>query len=114
MTYRVAAYARVSTKREEQYSSITHQKEMFDVFVKEKGWKLEKLYVERISGTKAKRPKLMQLIDDITHKRIDVVVVKDLSRLARNGELSYQISNLLKEKGVHCFCQHDIEPQRSL
>lgn len=35
------------------------------------------------------------------NKKIDVILAKELSRLARNGELSYQIKNLCENHGVH-------------
>ena len=74
---------------------------MFNQFVNSKGWELAELYIDRKTGTKGRRPELLRLLEDIKSKRIDVVIVKDLSRLARNGELSYKIANLSKEKGVH-------------
>lgn len=98
---RVGAYARVSTGREEQDTSLVNQKLMFEKYIKDKGWKFEKYYQDRKTGTKAKRPELIKLLNDIEQKNIDVVLVKDLSRLARNGELSYKIANLAKAKGVH-------------
>ncbi|WP_226670750.1 recombinase family protein [Metabacillus litoralis] len=99
--YRVGAYGRVSTGRKEQDSSLENQQLMFNQFVNSKGWELAELYIDRKTGTKGKRPELLRLLEDIKNKRIDVVIVKDLSRLARNGELSYKIANLSKEKGVH-------------
>lgn len=98
---RVGAYARVSTGREEQDTSLVNQKLMFEKYIQDKGWIFEKYYQDRKTGTKAKRPELIKLLDDIEQKNIDVVLVKDLSRLARNGELSYKIANLAKANGVH-------------
>ncbi|MEH7378995.1 recombinase family protein [Bacillus sp. JJ1533] len=98
---RVGAYARVSTGREEQDTSLVNQKLMFEKYIQDKGWTFEKYYQDRKTGTKAKRPELIKLLYDIEQKNIDVVLVKDLSRLARNGELSYKIANLAKTNGVH-------------
>lgn len=97
---RVGAYGRVSTGREEQDTSLVNQKLMFERYIQEKGWKFEKYYQDRKTGTKAKRPELIKLLNDIEQNSIDVVLVKDLSRLARNGELSYKIFNLAKVKDV--------------
>ncbi|WP_051591008.1 recombinase family protein [Bacillus sp. UNC438CL73TsuS30] len=98
---RVGAYARVSTGREEQDTSLVNQKLMFENYIQGKGWVFEKYYQDRKTGTKAKRPELIKLLNDIEQKNIEVVLVKDLSRLARNGELSYKIFNLAKATGVH-------------
>ncbi|MBK5458929.1 recombinase family protein [Peribacillus sp. TH27] len=99
--YRVGVYARVSTGREEQDTSLVNQKLMFEKYIQDKGWTFEKYYQDRKTGIKAKRPELIKLLIDIEQKNIDIVLVKDLSRLARNGELSYTIANLAKAKGVH-------------
>ncbi|MEL3972051.1 recombinase family protein [Rossellomorea oryzaecorticis] len=99
--YKVGAYARVSTQREEQRTSIENQKLMFESYVDNNGWSLSELYIDKATGTKGKRKELLRLIEDIKEKKIDVVLVKDLSRLARNGQLSYSIANLMQEKGVH-------------
>lgn len=99
--YRVGAYARVSTGREEQNTSIKYQKVMFNNFIEDNGWELTKLYVERETGTKENRPELVRLMQDLEEKNIDVVIFKDLSRLARNVELSYKITNLAKGNGIH-------------
>lgn len=99
--FRVGAYGRVSTNRREQDTSLENQISMFDSYIASQKWELTDLYIDRKSGTKAKRPELLRLIEDINLKKIDVILVKDLSRLARNGELSYKIANLAREKGVH-------------
>lgn len=99
--YKVGAYIRVSTSRKEQESSLLTQRLMCEQYSDRKGWELTNLYTDRKTGTKVKRPALFKLLDDIEAKVIDVIVVKDLSRLARNGELSYKVANLAKEKGVH-------------
>ncbi|MCL9638017.1 recombinase family protein [Bacillus zanthoxyli] len=99
--YKVVAYGRVSTKKEEQQTSIENQKLMFENYVKQQGWNLSKIYMDKSSGTKAKRKELEKLIEDIKNQAFEVLIVKDLSRLARNGELSLQIGNLLLEKNIY-------------
>lgn len=41
------------------------------------------------------------MIQDSEEKKFDVILAKELSRLARNGELSYKIKNLCENQGIH-------------
>lgn len=41
------------------------------------------------------------MIDDAQDKKFDIILAKELSRLARNGELSYKIKNLCENQGIH-------------
>ena len=89
---KVAAYIRIS-KKEKEANSIENQKDLIDYYIKDKqDLKVYNYYVDNgYSGTVFDRPELKRMINDITHKRIDIVIVKDLSRLGRNyikvGEL---------------------------
>lgn len=98
---RCAIYIRVSTNREEQKTSLTNQRDLFEKYVQEKGWDIYDFYVDVESGTKAKRENLQRLIEDAKSKKFDVILAKELSRLARNGELSYQIKNIAENNKVH-------------
>ncbi|MCY8996782.1 recombinase family protein [Bacillus inaquosorum] len=61
-----------------------------------------KFYVGVQSGTTAKRKKLQRMIEDAQDKKFDIILAKELSRLARNDELSYKIKNLCeKNQGIH-------------
>ena len=61
----------------------------------EKGWDLYDIYLDIQSGTKTrKRPQLKRMIEDAKMKKFDIILAKELSRLARNGQLSYEIKNL--------------------
>ncbi|CAM4342554.1 recombinase family protein [Paenibacillus alkaliterrae] len=98
---RCAVYVRVSTDKEEQKASLKYQKELFYRYIAEKGWDFHKFYVDVQSGTTAKRKMLQKMIEDAEAKKFDVILAKELSRLARNGELSYKIKNLCESQGIH-------------
>lgn len=99
---RCAIYIRVSTDKEEQKASLKYQKELFYIFIEEKGWDIYEFYVGVQSGTTAKRKKLQRMIEDAQNKKFDIILAKELSRLARNDELSYKIKNLCeKNQGIH-------------
>lgn len=91
-SWNVAAYIRIS-KREKEVNSIANQKDLIDYYIKDnEDMKIYNYYIDNgYSGTVFDRPELKRMINDITHKKIDIVIVKDLSRLGRNyikvGEL---------------------------
>ncbi|OIJ16541.1 recombinase family protein [Anaerobacillus alkalidiazotrophicus] len=98
---RCAIYIRVSTDKEEQKASLKYQQELFYRYVQEQGWDIFDIYIDVESGTTAKRKNLQKMIKDAEDKKFDVILAKELSRLARNGELSYKIKNLCENQNIH-------------
>ncbi|TMW71158.1 recombinase family protein [Alteribacter natronophilus] len=97
-----AVYIRVSTDREEQKSSLVNQQRYFYNIIADKGWILHQFYIDVESGTKDKKRKnLKQMIEDAKAGLFDVIISKELSRLARNGKLSYEIKDVAENNGVH-------------
>jgi len=95
-------YIRVSTDKEEQKSSLENQERYFYNIIAERGWELYKFYVDVESGTKErKRENLKNMIADARERKIDVILSKELSRLARNGKLSYEIKEIAEQNNVH-------------
>lgn len=89
MKYKVAAYLRLSKEefsKEKESNSITNQKLIIDNYLKEHNeYLLVDYYIDDgYSGTNFNRPEFQRMLEDIKNKRIDVVVIKDLSRLGRN------------------------------
>ena len=99
--FKVAVYIRVSTNKEEQRLSLQNQQELFVNYISSKGWSVYKFYVDVDSGTKGKRPELQNLINDAENKKFDIIISKELSRLARNSELSYRIKNTAENNNIH-------------
>ncbi|MGI2851604.1 recombinase family protein [Bacillus cytotoxicus] len=99
---KAAIYVRVSTDKEEQKQSLENQKDLFINLLTDKGWDLFDIYLDVQSGTKTKkRPQLKRMIEDAKLKKFDIILAKELSRLARNGQLSYEIKNLAENRGIH-------------
>ncbi len=99
---KIAAYARVSTEKESQVESFEKQIEFFNEFTKKNGYELYKLYAdEGISGKQIKhRKQFQQMMQDAKHKKFDKVVVKDVSRFARNTVDLLQSIRELKSYGI--------------
>ncbi|WP_147533007.1 recombinase family protein [Bacillus marasmi] len=97
-----AVYIRVSTDKEEQKTSLENQQRFFYNIIVEKGWDLFRFYINVESGTKdKKRENLRQLIEDAKQHKFDVILSKELSRLARNGKLSYEIKDIAEKHNIH-------------
>lgn len=100
---KIAAYCRVSTEKDEQMDSLIHQKEFFDEYARKSGHELVRLYAdEGISGTSLKRrDEFIRLMRDARLGLFEMVVVKDVSRLARNTVDFLQSIRTLKSFGVN-------------
>ena len=89
MKNKVAAYLRLSKEEfsnEKESNSITNQKLIIDNYLENnKEYKLVDYYIDDgYSGTDFNRPEFQRMLEDIKHKKIDVIIIKDLSRLGRN------------------------------
>ena len=98
----IAAYCRVSTDKADQLNSLEAQKEFFSEYTKRTGDTLVRLYAdEGISGTKIKnRKEFLRMMVDAEHGLFDMVVVKDISRFARNTVDLLQNVRKLKSLGI--------------
>ena len=98
---KIAAYCRVSTDKADQLNSLEAQKEFFSEYTQRTGDVLVKLYAdEGISGTKIKnRKEFLRMMSDAEKGMFDMVVVKDISRFARNTVDLLQ--NVRKLKALH-------------
>ena len=86
-TWKVGIYCRLSREDEldDESKSITNQREMCMNYVIKNGLYLVDEYIDDgVSGSTDNRPGWQKLLKDIELKKINMVVVKDTSRLARN------------------------------
>lgn len=107
---RVAAYARVSTEQDEQLHSLQVQRDYYEEYIKSNpDWELVNIYDdEGITGTSLKRRKgFNQMIADALDGKIDVILVKSVSRFARNTIDALQTTRDLKLKGVPVFFEKE-------
>ncbi|SHO49434.1 recombinase family protein [Anaerocolumna xylanovorans] len=83
---KAAAYCRVSTKSEEQLDSLASQQKFFLDYAGKYEFELVHIYAdEGKSGTKMKnRTELLRMLKDAGEGEFEVVLIKDISRLARN------------------------------
>ncbi|MCL2343271.1 MAG: recombinase family protein [Firmicutes bacterium] len=98
----IAAYCRVSTDKSDQQSSLETQKQFFADYTARTGDTLVRLYAdEGLSGTKIRnRKEFLRMMADAERKLFDMVVVKDISRFARNTVDLLQSIRRLKALGI--------------
>ncbi|MCW1081606.1 recombinase family protein [Streptococcus anginosus] len=100
---RVAAYCRVSTDQDEQLSSYENQVNYYRDFIsKHEDYELVDIYAdEGISATNTKkRDAFNRLIQDCRDGKVDRILVKSISRFARNTLDCIKYVRELKELGV--------------
>lgn len=123
---RVAVYTRVSTKKNEQQSSFSSQQSYYANYCFEQGYELVKIYAdEGLTGTNNKRKEFLEMMTDAglsytfgsSNKIINfdrspnkplfnLIIVKDVSRFARNVDVT-RAAELLAEKGVHILFENN-------
>lgn len=107
---RVCAYCRVSTGTEEQKTSYESQIKYYKQKIKQNAdWELVDIYAdEAISGTQVfKRINFKRMIDDALAGKIDMILVKSISRFGRNTVDILKYIRLLKEHGVAVYFEEE-------
>lgn len=110
---RIAAYCRVSSDSSDQINSFLAQLNYYTTIVSAKdSWTLADIYAdEGITGTSAeKRPDFQRLLSDCRKGQIDKILVKSISRFARNTTDCLTTVRELKTIGVGvCFEEQNID-----
>jgi DNA invertase Pin-like site-specific DNA recombinase len=93
---RVALYLRVSTLDQHPETQVYDLRQMAD----QRGWQVVEEYTDRVSGAKARRPGLDQLMADARRGRFDVVLVWASDRLARSVKHFLEVLDELSRLNV--------------
>ena len=107
---RVAAYARVSTEKDEQQNSYDAQIDYYTTLIRNNPeWEFVDIYSdEGITGTSIKnRDGFNRMIDDALAGKIDLILTKSVSRFARNTVDSLTTVRKLKEKGIEVYFEKE-------
>lgn len=107
---KVAAYARVSTDSDEQFTSFYSQCKVYEDYIKSKpDWEFVKVYADDgISGTNTKnRVQFNQMIEDALAGKIDLIVTKSISRFARNTLDTISYTRKLKANGIEVYFEKE-------
>ena len=100
---RVAAYCRVSSDSSDQLNSFMAQTHYYtDLITQNPNWIMADIYAdEGISGSSwGSRPEFQRLLDDCLRGRVIRILVKSISRFARNTKECLETIRSLKAIGV--------------
>lgn len=110
---KVAAYCRVSSSSDEQLNSFATQNRYYTELISGKGnWQLVDIYAdEGITGTSIeKRDDFKRMLHDCERGLIDRILVKSISRFARNTTECLEAVRFLKTHGISvCFEKENID-----
>lgn len=107
---RVAAYCRVSSSSDEQLNSFAAQNRYYTELISgNENWKLVDIYAdEGITGTSIeKREDFKRMILDCERGLIDIILVKSISRFARNTTECLETVRMLKAHGISVFFEKE-------
>lgn len=114
---RVAAYCRVSTKQDEQLNSYEVQRIHYEERIRtEPKWSLVGIFADKgITGTSMKKRDEFNKMLRLCYKgKIDMIIVKSISRFARNTLDVIKITRKLREINVDVYFEeqgiHSIDP----
>jgi DNA invertase Pin-like site-specific DNA recombinase len=85
--YIAGLYLRLSKddERTGESVSIENQRLLLTNYAQEKGWDIKEVYIDDgWSGTNMQRPAFQRMMRDAEDRRINLIAVKDLSRIGRN------------------------------
>lgn len=109
--YIAGIYCRLSSEdgADHESMSIANQRNMLTDYVKRQGWQIGSTYIDDgYSGTNFQRPGFQEMIADIEKGKINLVIVKDLSRLGRNYILCGQYTEIyFPERNVRFIAVND-------
>jgi DNA invertase Pin-like site-specific DNA recombinase len=93
---RAALYARVSTPEQSLDNQLIDLRRM----AKTRGYEIVREYTDVMSGTKAKRPGLTDLLRDARKKRFDAIFVAAFDRVARSTKNFLELIDELNDLGI--------------
>ena len=109
--YEVGIYCRLSVDdgSNNESMSIGNQRQILTEYADKQGWNIRNVYIDDgFSGVSFDRPNFKRMIDDVESGIINLIIVKDLSRLGRNYILCGQYTEIyFPEKNVRFIALND-------
>ena len=102
---RVAAYARVSSGKDAMLHSLAAQVEYYSNYIRHHpGWEYVGVYADEAkTGTKDSREQFQRLLTDCKSGKIDHIITKSISRMARNTVTLLETIRELKSMGISVY-----------
>ncbi|WCN36461.1 YneB family resolvase-like protein [Aneurinibacillus uraniidurans] len=107
----VVIYARVSTERKEQETSLVRQREELRQYASQHGWQVVREIEEKASGFEMERTGMIEALDLLTNGEAEAILVQDETRLGR-GNSKIALLHQIRKLGARVFaCDNDGELQ---
>lgn len=102
---KVAAYCRVRTTQEIQHHSLETQQAYYEKFIQQKpNWIFSGIYSDEASGrNNIKMNSFQIMLEDCRKGKIDIILVKSISRMGRNTLQFLQACNEFKRLNVDVY-----------
>jgi DNA invertase Pin-like site-specific DNA recombinase len=104
---RLIVYARVSTDKAEQETSLDRQVAELELYARLHGHSVVDVVQEQASGYEADREGLLDIIDRLKHGKADGIVIQDGTRLGRGNGRLVALCAIQKEGGAIISAQED-------
>ena len=114
---RVAAYCRVSTMQEIQHHSLEAQQDYYKKLISSRPhWIFAGVYTDQVSGRQnLKMRDFQRMLEDCRNGKINLILVKSISRMGRNTVQFLQACTELNDLGVDVYFEveklHINDPQ---
>ena len=95
----VVIYARVSTEKKQQETSMVRQLRELKEFAREQNYKVKKVLKEKKSGFIEDREGILEVLELLKNKEINSVLIQDSTRLGRGNAKMALIHQIHKLKG---------------
>lgn len=106
-------YARVSTTKEAQETSLARQKDELLHLAKQYQMNIVRVVEEKASGYSIERDGILEVLDTIRDEHVDVLLIQDETRLGR-GNAKIALMHCLNKEGVKVYTHaHNGELQLS-
>ena len=93
--YKAGVYLRISKEDKEKKNSISSQIAIVEKYAKDHNYEIVEEYIDNgYSGILSSRPALDKMMLDIVRKQINMVIVKDTSRLTRDKNLTSYFTDI--------------------
>jgi site-specific DNA recombinase len=105
MSHKIAiGYRRVSSRDQIQGTGLDRQASYIQKFAFENAFQLERIFTEKgISGVVEKRPAFSEMIAFADAQNIKIIIIEDMTRLARELLLQMQLATFIASKEIDLY-----------
>lgn len=102
---KVCAYARVSTFKDSMLHSLSQQVSYYSNLIQSHNdWLYVGVYADcALTGTKDDRKEFQRMLNDARNNKIDIILVKSISRFARNTIILLEVVRELRQLGIDVY-----------